>query len=79
MIALALLLAVAAQGAGVGVATPVDPLDQVRCVREEVIGSLAQTRKICHTQREWEKIRANGNVEARRMIQDGQRTVGPEG
>lgn len=50
---------------------PADSLDKVRCVREEVIGSLVQTRKVCHTQREWQRIRRDGHDEAERIIQPG--------
>lgn len=70
---LAILISLAAAEA-----TPsADPLDKVRCEREEVIGSLVQTRKVCHTLREWQVIRRNVETETRRLIQDGQRMNQP--
>lgn len=63
-----LAAASAAQDAG-GLAG--DPGKQVRCVREDVIGSLAAKRKVCHTQEEWRRIRNNNNDEARRVFQPG--------
>jgi hypothetical protein len=73
VILFSLLLAAASGETG---ATPakVDPLDTVKCVREDVIGSIAQKRKVCHTLREWEAIRRNAQDESRRIIQPGQPT-----
>ena len=48
-----------------------DPLDKVRCVREDVTGSLVSKRKVCHTEREWRQIRGNAESEARRITQPG--------
>ena len=48
-----------------------DPLDKVRCIREDVTGSLVSKRKVCHTEREWRRIRGNAESEARRIIQPG--------
>lgn len=52
-------------------APPQDPLDKVRCVREQVTGSLASTRRVCNTEREWRRIRRDGESEARRISQPG--------
>ena len=52
-------------------ATPVDPLDKVRCVRETVTGSLVSSRKVCHTIREWRRISGDAEEEARRITQPG--------
>ena len=49
----------------------VDALDRVRCVREAVTGSLVSSRKVCHTEREWRRIRGDAEGEARRMTQPG--------
>lgn len=48
-----------------------DPGKRIRCVREDVIGSLATKRRVCHTLEEWERIRKGGNDEARRVFQPG--------
>ncbi len=50
---------------------PADPLDKVRCVREDVTGSLVSKRKTCHTEREWRRIRSDAEGEARRITQPG--------
>lgn len=63
------LLLAAASGEADAKPAKVDPLDTVRCVREDVIGSIAQKRKVCHTLREWEAIRRNAQDESRRIIQ----------
>ena len=51
--------------AGSAVAAPVlnarpsaktDPLEKVRCVKEQITGSLMSTRRICHTERDWSRI-----------------------
>jgi hypothetical protein len=63
-----LLILASATEAAPAAARPVDPLDKVKCVREDVIGSLVQTRKACHTEREWRVIRRNAEEEARRII-----------
>ncbi len=68
MIVFALLILTT--GAGVAsVAT--EPDNMVRCVREDVIGSLVQTRRTCHTVGEWRSLRARADDEARRIIQPG--------
>ncbi len=48
-----------------------DPLDTMKCVRETVTGSVAATRKVCHTLREWQMIRDSAQQEARRIVQPG--------
>jgi hypothetical protein len=48
-----------------------DPLQKVKCVREQVTGSLVSTRKVCHTEKEWRRIRNDAEGEARRIIQPG--------
>jgi hypothetical protein len=63
-----LLLATAAAQAA---PQPADPLDKVRCIREDVTGSLVSKRKVCHTEREWRLIRGNAESEARRITQPG--------
>lgn len=52
-------------------AEPVDPLDKVKCVRENVTGSLVSSRKVCHTVREWRRINGDAVEEARRITQPG--------
>ncbi len=69
--ALVTLVLAAATAAAPAPAAPVDPLERVRCVRESVTGSLALTRKVCHTIREWKRITDDAQAEARRMTQPG--------
>ena len=52
-------------------ALPDDPLDKVRCKREEVTGSLVSSKKICHTEREWRRISGDAQDEARRITKPG--------
>jgi hypothetical protein len=69
--ALVLLLATAAPDAGPAFPATNDPNEKVRCVREKVTGSLIQSRKVCHTEREWRRIRNDAEGEARRITQPG--------
>ena len=46
-----------------------DPLQKVKCVREQVTGSLVSTRKVCHTEKEWRRIRDDAQTESRRLMQ----------
>lgn len=71
MIAVLAIFAAAASPAGDATAKPADPLQKVRCVREQVTGSIALVRKVCHTIAEWNAINRDGNSEARRIIQPG--------
>jgi hypothetical protein len=48
-----------------------DPMEKVKCVREQVTGSLVSTRKVCHTEKEWRRIRSDAETETRRIIQPG--------
>jgi len=66
-----LLLAAATTQPAQAAPQPVDPLDKVRCIREEVTGSLVSKRKACHTEREWRRIRSDAESEARRITQPG--------
>ncbi len=52
-------------------AVPADPLEKVKCVREQVTGSLVSTRKVCHTVREWNRIHSDAETETRRIVQPG--------
>ena len=69
-----LILATATEGAPAAAAA-IDPLDKVKCVRESVTGSLVQTKKTCHTEREWRRIRSDSEQEARRITQPASPTV----
>lgn len=48
-----------------------NPDEKVKCVREQVTGSLVSTRKVCHTEKEWRRIRNDAETETRRIIQPG--------
>ena len=50
---------------------PVDPLDKIKCVREDVTGSLVLSRKVCHTVREWRRIATDAQAETQRMAKPG--------
>jgi hypothetical protein len=52
-------------------AQPMDEGSRVRCVREDVIGSLTQKRRVCHTVREWNAIQGRASDEMHRVIQPG--------
>lgn len=70
---LAIALAFSSAAAAPATATTVspDPLDKVKCVRENVTGSLVSTRKVCHTIREWRRISDDAQDESRRIRQPG--------
>jgi len=71
MIAAVIMLAGAAPAAGTAPTQPVDEGSRVRCVREDVIGSLTQKRRVCHTVREWNAIQGRATDEMHRIIQPG--------
>jgi hypothetical protein len=66
-----LMLAANATAAPATTPAPADPLEKVKCIREPVTGSLVSTRKVCHTEGEWRRIRNDAESEARRIIQPG--------
>lgn len=68
IIAAVIMLASAAPAAGT---QPMDPGLVVRCVREDVIGSLTQKRRVCHTVREWNAIQGRATDEMYRVIRPG--------
>ncbi|WP_415644070.1 hypothetical protein [Sphingomonas antarctica] len=68
MMAAMMMLAGAIPVAG---AQSMDPDLKVRCVREDVIGSLTQKRRVCHTVREWNDIQGRATDEMHRIIQPG--------
>lgn len=75
MIVSAVLLVLASgTDAAATAAAPIDPLDKIRCVRQTVTGSLARVEKVCHTEREWRRIRGDAEEEARRMTYPGNPT-----
>jgi hypothetical protein len=57
----------------------VNPDNVVRCVREEITGSLARVQRVCHTVREWRDIHDRANDEARRIIRPGDPNAPREG
>lgn len=44
-----------------------DDANKVRCVRQDVSGSLVQKRKVCHTLREWERLRSSAREQGEQM------------
>jgi hypothetical protein len=44
--------------------------DYKRCRREHTIGSLARTRTMCMTNREWEEFARAGNAATRSLLDD---------
>jgi hypothetical protein len=66
-----LIFAAATASAAQTAPAAVDTLEKVKCVREQVTGSLVQTRKVCHTLREWNRIHNDAEAETRRIIQPG--------
>jgi hypothetical protein len=67
----AVMMMAGAVPAAATVPQPVDEGSRVRCVREDVIGSLTQKRRVCHTMREWEAIQGRATDEMHRIIQPG--------
>ena len=65
------LLFLASATAAPAVPATADPLEKVKCVREQVTGSLVSSRKICHTEREWRRISDDAQNESRRIMQPG--------
>lgn len=48
-----------------------DPDQVVKCRKVEVTGSLVKKGKVCKTVAEWRAISENGNVLARKLVEDG--------
>lgn len=44
--------------------------DYMRCRREHTIGSLARTRTMCMTNREWDEFARAGNASTRSLLED---------
>ncbi len=42
----------------------------IRCESQPVTGSIAMRRKVCRTNKEWERIITQGNEEARDFVKD---------
>lgn len=42
----------------------------IRCESQPVTGSIAMRRKVCRTNREWDRVITQGNEEARGLVQD---------
>lgn len=42
----------------------------IRCESQPVTGSIAMRRKVCRTNKEWDRIITQGNDEARGLVQD---------
>lgn len=75
-IALALLVlsgypAAMEQAAPTATGAAVDPDQRVRCKTEEVTGSLAGRRRVCHTVAEWRRITDAAVQGAQQMVDHG--------
>jgi hypothetical protein len=76
MFVLMLFAAAAAESAP----APANPDNVVRCVRENITGTVAQSRRVCHTVGEWRRIRRDSADEARRVVMpEGRPNVSPGG
>ncbi|WP_299191414.1 hypothetical protein [uncultured Erythrobacter sp.] len=51
--------------------------DYVRCRREAVIGSRAQRRRVCLTNRQWAEVASNGNRLSNELVDDMRSTSVP--
>lgn len=49
---------------------PKDHPAYIRCESQPVTGSIAMRRKLCRTNKEWERIITQGNEEARGFVHD---------
>lgn len=50
-----------------------DHPNYIRCIEESVTGSLARRVKTCRTNEEWARVNAQGNDEARSLVEPTQR------
>ena len=48
----------------------------IRCRLVEVTGSLAKQGRVCRTRQQWDSIEANGNAQARALVEDGRTRPG---
>ena len=53
-----------------GAAAQFNPDNVVRCMHEDITGSIARTRRVCHTVGEWRRINADARAEADRFIEN---------
>ena len=67
-----ILTLIALAAATPAAADPVDPKQKIKCVREEMIGRLVQTQKVCHTIGEWEAISRARTENTRQIVGDTQ-------
>ena len=68
-----LALAMMADAAATAPATaaPIDPMEKVVCRRFTATGSLASTKRVCLTKREWVLADEKGRGLAEKMVADG--------
>jgi hypothetical protein len=65
------LLALAMMADAATTAAPVDPMEKVICRRFTETGSLAKTKRVCLTKREWVAADEKGRKFAEEVVRDG--------
>ena len=65
------MLADAATSAPTAAATPADPMEKVICRRFTETGTLAKTKRVCLTKREWIAADEKGRKFAEDVVRDG--------
>jgi hypothetical protein len=68
---LALAIMADAATAAATTAAPVDPMEKVICRRFTETGSLAKTKRVCLTKREWVAADEKGRKFAEEVVRDG--------
>ena len=70
-LALAMMADAAATAPATAAAAPIDPMEKVVCRRFTATGSLASTKRVCLTKREWVLADEKGRGLAEKMVADG--------
>jgi len=67
----ALILGIASGSADQPASTAVDPDQRMRCKTEEITGSLAGHRRVCHTVGEWRRLEETALRDATAAVDHG--------
>lgn len=72
---LALAMMADAAATAPAAAAPIDPMEKVVCRRFTETGSLAKTKRVCLTKREWVLADEKGRGLAEKLVADGNKGV----
>lgn len=70
-LALAMMADAAATAPATAAAVPIDPMEKVVCRRFTETGTLAKTKRVCLTKREWIAADEKGQKFAEDVVRDG--------